>query len=272
MYYFYFPYQGGKTKDFKNIYDLVDISKFNVVVEPFCGSCAISLNFYVKHKELSYHVNDIDETLISFLKDVKVNGSNRYFKYVNDILQEYTNEKHNKIIEKYKKTPSNLKYWFYYRKIYNIRPGLFDKRRNEKSSIDISKYIVADTFFKNAKITCKDYTKILNKYVDESDVFIFLDPPYLDSCNSSYTSSTKKNQVSKTETCKKDNTKIYIDILNFLRICKCGVLMIINDNSINRYIYNDYIKDSYLYKYRNTSISTGTKNITSHLIICKNID
>ena len=43
-----------------------------------------------------------------------------------------------------------------------------------------------------------------------------------------------------------DNTKIYIDILDFFKNSKCKILFSIDNNAITNYLYKDYIKQDYL--------------------------
>ena len=40
-----------------------------------------------------------------------------------------------------------------------------------------------------------------------------------------------------------DNTKIYIDIVNYLKNSKCKILFSINKNLITEHIYKDYINN-----------------------------
>ena len=51
-----------------------------------------------------------------------------------------------------------------------------------------------------------------------------------------------------------DNTQIYIQLLDILK-CKCKVLFSINDCTITRYIYKDYIKNNYNHIYQSSHIN-----------------
>ena len=68
-----------------------------------------------------------------------------------------------------------------------------------------------------------------------------------------YNFSTNENNVIL------DNTKIYIDILNYLKNCKCKVLFSINNNAITNYLYKDYIKQDYLKNYDTTKIKKNNE-------------
>ena len=79
------------------------------------------------------------------------------------------------------------------------------------------------------------------KYKENKDAFIFCDPPYLTSNNTKYKGLNEydenKNIV--------DNTKIYIELLEYLKTSKCKIMILLNKNAIIDYIFKDYIKDHY---------------------------
>ncbi len=49
-------------------------------------------------------------------------------------------------------------------------------------------------FFDISKITNQDWKEIMKQYKDNEKAFIYLDPPYLNSFNESYTQYNKKKQ------------------------------------------------------------------------------
>ena len=54
---------------------------------------------------------------------------------------------------------------------------------------------------------------------------------------------------------------MYIYLLEFLKDCKCKTLFSINDCALTKYLYKDYIKETYNHKY---SLShTNIKNLNS---------
>ena len=111
-------------------------------------------------------------------------------------------------------------------------------------------------YLKKSSITNQDACKVLQKYKNNKNAFIFCDPPYLDSNNTSYNQRTynKNNFIF-------DNTYIYVCLINTLKTAKAKIMLIINDNALNRYIFNNYIKSSYIRIYQ------ITKRKTNHLII-----
>jgi hypothetical protein len=127
-----------------------------------------------------------------------------------------------------------------------------------KSKCEIKKFSKTIAFCKVAQFECSDYKKIIDKYKNNENAFIFLDPPYLQSWNREYSSSAEKYDESGYEN---DNTVIYIYILQLLEQCKCKILFILNKNAINTYLFNKYIKGEYSKTYQ------GTKGKNYHLII-----
>jgi site-specific DNA-adenine methylase len=204
-------------------------------------------------------LNDNDTNLISFLKDVKKDNFKSYIDYYNTEIKKY-------IIDG-KCDPSwhalrklkepTLHQWFIMAKGSRGKNMISLRLTNIK--YDDYEYCI--NFFKDKKVklTCEDYLNTFDKVKNDKKCFVFIDPPYLDSCNTNYKcfhggSVDNKNIII-------DRTKMFIDILDFIKNAKCKVMLIINKNSITEYIYKGYIKGEYD-KYYDI---TGRR--TKHLII-----
>jgi site-specific DNA-adenine methylase len=240
MSHFLFSITGNKRQDIKHFKDYFP-DNINYVVEPFCGSSAVA--FYLNKNS---HLNDSDEFLIKTYKLIQKKEYDeihkKCFKIANKKIK--TNDKlYNYVTDKMYKYTSRFKKDKVLRKI-------------TKKKIEFKKFITD-----KCKLTYKDYKNILKEYEEEKEgYFIFLDPPYFQSSNTDYSQYVSRYQ--KGTKIIKDNTTLFIDILNFLKTTKNKTMLIINDNSINRYIYNGFIKGTYNKTY---SQSNG---ITKHLIIC----
>ena len=106
--------------------------------------------------------------------------------------------------------------WFKHKTNFNVNPNhinIFDK----------------------ATKTNVNYKQVMEMYKDNDKALLFLDPPYLFSNNSSYIPQADET----------DSTDIIIYILEYLRVCKCHVILIINDLNILRYLFKDFIKSDY---------------------------
>ena len=252
---FFFGYVGGKSKDLKYIMPSVNLDGIKTVIEPFCGSCAFSS--HLDKKNLKFCFNDIDSNLIYFLKDVKCGKFPEYIKYYNEHYKDYmTDGKPNQLwydLKKEKDIPS--KKIFLLKRLSGKGSMVNLKSKDQK----INEYDHLVKLFKKADLQCGEYKKIIDKYMNDETAFLFLDPPYLDSYNSSY-SSFKGISTNETHHII-DNTTMFIEFLDILKNAKCKIMLVINGNALTKYLYKDFIKTTYEKRY---DIS-GRK--TEHLII-----
>jgi site-specific DNA-adenine methylase len=264
---FYFRYIGGKRLEVKYIIDyikeLYNNEKINKIVEPFAGSCAVSLHCKIRENiNVDYHINDLDDELINFLNYIKLNGSKKLLKKIKKIWfdnDDKSPEYFNSLAEEYKNDENRYDLKILLKKITYLGNGRTYYENNAHNKFNVKDYSATDNFFINAEITQKDYTEIFEKYKNDKKALLFLDPPYLDSCNKDYKTHAKRcGGTTKTI---KDNTMMYVDIRKYLDVCKCKVIMIINDNAINQYIYKDFIKSSYEKIYQRNKVKTR------HLVI-----
>jgi len=254
---FYFSYFGNKRTEFKYIEDLIDLEKYKTIAEPFCGSSSCSHLLYKKGFKGDIKLNDNDPNLINFYKKVKKKGSESFQKFVNKKLKNLTKEQHKEIVEAKDK---NLNNWFYYNKCYNFRKGVYPIRKVGKE-YDFKKYETYENMIKSDKTTFynEDFLKFLKDNDNEETLFIF-DPPYLDSFNAYYYSYTAlKSEHMDEEKNLIDNTKIFIDIKNFIDNMKGSFIMFINKNAIMDYVYKDYFKKEYskTYQYNKKKVIHG---------------
>ena len=64
------PYFGNKREEVVKIYSMIDMDKYDTIVEPFCGSSAISYYIWTKNKDrnIKYILNDNNKNLIELYK------------------------------------------------------------------------------------------------------------------------------------------------------------------------------------------------------------
>jgi len=178
-------WSGNKRQEVEKIYDLLDFTNITTIVEPFCGSCAISYYISLKQKNLTYILNDNNKYLKEMYDIIIVNDLLLNFeKTINDLIDTIKNkDDYLKIIKK-----DDLIGWFIKNKYYKIRPGLYDPD-NKFKHIDMKSFPIVD-FFKNNKILflCYNGLEIYSRYKDDKQSIIIMDPPYIvNSCNSMYT-------------------------------------------------------------------------------------
>ena len=253
---FFFSYFGGKARDMKKIQPFVFLDDIDTICEPFCGTCSFSTHQDEKYKLI---LNDLDSNLMSFLEDVKEGLFPEYVRFFNHEIHKY--KIHGAPTPKWHELKRNkeksLREWFLMRRA--SRGGemlnLGVKKMVLEDYLDIETIIRAD----RVNLISGDYLKIFEKVKNDDKCFVFLDPPYLDSCNLAYSAhngkSTDDNMVIK------DKTKMFIDIMEFIKTAKCRIMLIINKNSITEFLFKDNIVGEYAKRYD----VSGRR--TSHLVV-----
>lgn len=242
---------GNKTNDIKYFKHLLPLD-IKTIVEPFGGTFALTRIIY-SDKKYKKIVNDNDETIYKIYKNPE-----EYSKmsiYYNDIVKKSKSENDGvvnckevkKQIEEDKKFNEDLKKYWISEKI--IRGILIKCLKNIKH----------DTFLnimKDIKFSDKNYMEIMKQHYKDKNTFIFIDPPYLFSDNSSYSQQKRKEGM--------DMSHILYEVYELLedKKTKAKIMMIINDMKIIRWLYKGYIKGEY------DKIYQIGKRKSKHLIIC----
>lgn len=186
---FSLPWHGNKRTECKIIYDNLNLDGIETIVEPFCGTSAISYYISTLHPlKYTYHLNDNNPFLIQLYEISK--NEEKYKQLICDL-----NELRTVLTDKIKYDELDIKTfigWVYKNKIYNIRPGLCPlNKRNGPDILNKMLFVPMLNFLRTEKIifTCDCGIKILNNFKDNSKALVFLDPPYLQSCNDFYLNS-----------------------------------------------------------------------------------
>jgi site-specific DNA-adenine methylase len=187
-------YAGNKREEVEVIYDNINFTNINTIIEPYAGTCAISYYISTKHpKQFTYILNDLNKNMYRLYNILKNKDEIiKFEKEVNDVAKTIINK------DTYKDAIKNMNTcpiaWFISNKIYTIRPALY--RLNYKYTyIKITDYPVI-SFFQNEKIIFynEEGLSIFKKYENDKNAFIILDPPYLLSCNDYYDEAKTQQQ------------------------------------------------------------------------------
>lgn len=213
---FYMAYTGNKRTEVKEIYENLNFDNIDTIIEPFCGSQ--SMSYYIstqQPKKFKYIFNDNNIYLIEMFNIMKDDDKIIEFENkINELLQyiNYEKEKYKEIVKQ-----QNIYSWFIGNKFYQIRPYLFpiDKKILKKKwslkNCDIY------NFYKNEDIEfyCMDWLIFFEKYKNNSNALMLLDPPYLSTSNDFYHDASTNiyeyfynNEISKYE------SKIYLILEN----------------------------------------------------------
>lgn len=182
---FIFGYAGNKRNEVQRIVDKLDLNNITTIVEPFCGSSALSYFMAIKEpNKYKYILNDINKNLIEIYNILKDEGETLIFeKKINDILSQegFDKQKYLQVIKH-----NDIVSYFIGSKVKQIRYGLFPLNYKYKY-IDLNNHIF--THFlrtENIEMTNIDAIDVVEKYKDDHNALIYLDPPYLSMCNQFY--------------------------------------------------------------------------------------
>lgn len=247
---FFFSYAGNKREEVEHIYNKLDLNNIDTIVEPFCGSCAVSYYIWTQNKDKNYKyiLNDLDNNLIDLLRLIK-DGN---YKDVEDNVNKKREEiltygddmnKAKKIYLEYVKN-GTVNGYLLGNKYHKLKTNCFPMNElnilNKK--LDLSSYPMYE-FITTANIELynEEANKIIDKY-DNDKSFIFLDPPYIASCNNFYSTDTNENLANIYE------MLYYKKLSNF----KCKIMICHENNWIFKILFKDYINnnDEYSKQYK----------------------
>jgi site-specific DNA-adenine methylase len=248
---FFISYSGNKRKECETIYeeirDLLDGSMIDTIIEPYCGTSAIS--YFISHNypnKFKYILNDNDEHLIKMYEIFKdPEQLDIFIQQLNEATTSLDKDKYAVLI---RQTTEPHLAWFIKHKIYCIRQGLFPLNYKQKS-FDKLKDTPIISFLRSEDIitSVRDGIDVVEQYKDDERVLIILDPPYLELNNSFYENS---------------NTNIYeYYYKNSISGMKSKTLLILNNIWIIRLLFKDHIKSQYNKMYQ------PNKRKVEHLII-----
>jgi len=256
----FIPYFGNKRKEFDNIDKQLPHS-FDVFVDVFGGSGSVSINVKDKYN-CNVFYNDTNQKLIrlinifrnaddNLIKNIEEFNYNLIYKHKNiEEGKKYLDNLYNSL--KHDDMKFIMKCFFSKLQLYliqNIKIWQlpFNKKGfyNSPSKIYFDDYI--NTYSKIDEITNKDYKEVLEKYKNDENTVLYLDPPYL----------TKKITYGSSF-----NQKDIDYIIDFMKNCNCKIL--INPN-FDEYYNNKiddriFLKEVYNKKYE-------SRNKDNHCII-----
>ena len=260
-----FPHQGSKRRELKFIAEYQP-EEFNKVIDVFGGGGNIFLH-YLKQGIYSIY-NDNDKALYNIVKTID-NGHLA----CNDLIKEaelikeiiINNETIKRLQNDHKMTPNAA---MHLALIASSKCGLMFSSISmrkingintiEKRKIaDINKYVDILAEYKH-DITNDDFYDVLEKYKNNENAFLYLDPPYMSRTvnNNSY----------------REKDEDYLTTINkFMRDpdTKCKVMLNIDFTGTNYHIFNSMMKTYYNVRYNASNKNTDKmKNKRFHMMIC----
>lgn len=265
---FIFAYAGNKRNECEDILKNIDFNNIETIIEPFCGTSAISYYISTKYpKKFKYILNDTNNLLIELYQIMEnktqyenlVDELEKTYYYIFDeqLTKDKQKERYLEIIKK-----NDIISFVISHKYCGLRAGLFPIKK-----VGFNKELFLDSpvlnFLRNEDITImnNDGKELLEQYNDKSVLFI-LDPPYLESCNSFY----KLPRESCDSFSKLTGNNKYKNIYEYLSentidTFKSKIILILEDNWIIRHLFNKNI----IYSYDKNYVLSKKK--TTHIII-----
>lgn len=230
---------GAKDTDIKHFKDLLPLDVVNIV-EPFCGSYAVSRIIY-KDKKYKIHVSDSDLFIKKIFKNVDLYVDT--LKKIKPLFIDKCDVKEQ--MKKIDDFECDLDFKNFIKQM-NIIRGSLVKKITEPTQDAIN-------FIKTINFYDVDAFDLLNKFKNDKNAFIFLDPPYLFSDNSGY----KEQQENP------DMSDYLIKILDVFKDkkTKAKIMLVVNDLKLTRYLFKDFHISEY-----NKIYQIGKKK-SVHLII-----
>ena len=75
---FFFPYTGNKRTELHEISKYIP-ENIDIVVEPFCGSCAVSFHIWTTNKDKKFILNDNNKMLQELYETIKDTEKEKHF-------------------------------------------------------------------------------------------------------------------------------------------------------------------------------------------------
>jgi hypothetical protein len=194
MSHFVIPYAGNKRNEYKSIKDFIKFDGIQNIIEPFCGTSAISFNIWLEYGDkFNYYLNDnsADINLIyNLIKNeepdnvlLKMNELKHIIKGKEDFLNLFSKYKNDVI-----KDPIDL---IVLTKLSSqSRIGMYGGD-NRKPKADYKYTNLQRQFYEfikspNVFFSNNEWINIYDKFKDDEETIIIFDPPYLSLCNDFY--------------------------------------------------------------------------------------
>jgi len=190
---YFLCYNGNKKDEVEQIYETLDFSGIDTVIEPFAGTSAMSYYIWKKHPTMKFIMNDNNPFFKGIFESIR---SGAYIELHAEIMALYHRVKDDKEAYILAVKDEGLPQMILRHKYYNMHPGLFPNgTRGESTKRMMEKWRFEDApifeFFRNADITflCEDWQDVYKANQNKQTLFL-LDPPYMMSNNEYYLNRT----------------------------------------------------------------------------------
>lgn len=249
MSHFLVSYAGNKRNEYKYFKEYIHLDQdIKNIIEPFTGTSAISFNIWLEHKDkFNYYLNDNSIDIYNIYKLIKEKEPNEILEKLNAIKNNINSK--DDFLNIYKSNYDVYEY-IVLKKLSSFRFGVYEQRKRKtdykftKLQLDFFQFIKSPY----VHISNDDWSLPFDKFKNDKDSLMLLDPPYLSVCNDFYQ-------------CKTLNVYEYL-LYNKIETFQCQIYLILENMWINKLLFrNNKIICTYGKTYQTS------KKITEHIII-----
>lgn len=256
-----FTYKGSKARELQTISEKLS-TDCKTLVDVFGGSGAVSIGLQNKFDHVVY--NEIQKKICRFFVFSKdINKIGRLVKICEKLTEEKCKEIFNSFLEKKKSgIPQTILEIFVFFGL-NFRGQLTEmcySKGYKSLALRAKKIMSLNNILNKIEVKNQDYKNILKKFKNDETAFLYMDPPYLSETKS--TSSFYDNG-------KIFGTDDYLWISDFMRVCKCKVMLHIEYTAFAREELSTGLK-IHAYKYNFASRPVGTNKYPHYQLMLKN--
>ena len=250
MNHFIISYAGNKRKEYKELKKVINLDGVLNIIEPFCGSSAISFNIWKEHgNKYNYYLNDKSKELMNLYDLMKTESPEHIEEEINKIKDIIFNK--DDYLKIYKKINPTIYEYIYYNRYRSFRVGLFNESKCltkspfklNKIQLDFIDFIKSPNVF----ITNNSWEVLFDQYKNDENSFFMLDPPYMLSENGFYGEKSL-------------NVYEYF-YENPLNMFKSRIYLMLENNWIIKLLFKDFLIHEYSKMYN------ITHKKTTHIII-----
>jgi len=188
MSHLYFSYTGNKRKEYKYIKDKFNFDGIKNIIEPFCGSAAISFNIWLEYGDkFNYYINDNDIKLIEIYKLFEITAADIIYEKLTNIHKNITNKE--QFVELHINKNKNIYEYLTILKLSGIRLGWYNGKRVNNVfkyysplQLKFLEFLKSDYVY----ISNNDWYEIFDKYKNDATTIFIFDPPYINRDNTLY--------------------------------------------------------------------------------------
>jgi site-specific DNA-adenine methylase len=248
---FIYSYTGNKRNETENFLNNIRLDNIKNIIEPFCGSSAISFAIWLEHQDkFNYYLNDSDKQLIEVYNIMKNESIEEIEKNVNEFSKNIKNK--DDWIHAIKNNDTTIYSYLFFKRFSNMgRYGFYPNDKKNVYNFKITKE--TKDFIEFIKqpyvhVSHGDWFEVFEVFKNDATTLFMIDPPYIMACNDFYT-DRKLNVYQYFYDNKIENNKSHI-------------YLILEDHWILRMIF---VNNKILLKYAKTY--QMSKKATNHIII-----